>query len=206
MKTIVFILTILFTNILWAQEYGPHTKVIFDTSSESRMFSGTVIESEESKIKVLTCWHGTMGFKNVKQMSVQLFCDPVENTQLSATVSLGIVRSDADKDILLLSGPNPLKLKIKRLSIRRDNLPRITETASYGFAQSNKLIRNRSFVLSYDSSTQGGFDIMTVNAPVIYGMSGGGVVYNNELCGVQSSGKDGRVSYCPAEQLVEFIK
>ena len=206
MKIIVFILTILFTNILWAQEYGPHAKLTFETSSESRMFSGTVIESDESKIKVLTCWHGTMGFKSVKQMSVQLFCDPVENTQLSATVSLGVVKSDADKDILLLSGPNPLKLNIRRLSIRRDNLPRITETASYGFAQSNKLIKNRSFVLGYDSSTQGGFDIMTVNAPVIYGMSGGGVVYNNELCGVQSSGKDGRVSYCPAEQLVEFVK
>ena len=54
--------------------------------------------------------------------------------------------------------------------------------------------------------TQGGAKIMAVSAPVVYGMSGGGLLYKDELCGVQSSGKNNRVSYCPADQLVEFIK
>ena len=208
MKAYAFLLLlILFVSApLLAQEYGPHAKLTFESSSESREFSGTIIESEESKINVLTCWHGTMGFTNPKKMDVILFADQVGNTQLSANITLDVQKTDADKDILLLSGSNNLGLKIKRMKIGRSTLVKGAKTVSYGYSQSNRLIKNDSVVLNYDYSTKLGSPIMSVQAPVIYGMSGGGLEHGGELYGVQSSGKDGVVSYCPADQLVEFVK
>jgi hypothetical protein len=109
------------------------------------------------------------------------------------------------QDILLLSGTNNLGLKIKRLKIGRSTLVNGTKTVSYGYSQSNRFINNDSSILNYDYSTELGSPIMSIQAPVVYGMSGGGLLYNGELYGVQSSGKDGVVSYCPADQLVEFV-
>lgn len=208
MKAYAFLLLLILivSTPLLAQEYGPHAKLTFESSSESREFSGTIIESEESKINVLTCWHGTMGFTNPKIMITQIFTDRVENTQLSAIISLDVQKANADKDILLLSGPNNLGLKIKRMKIGRSTLVKGAKTVSYGYSQSNRLIKNDSLVLNYDYSTELGSPIMSVQAPVIYGMSGGGLEHGGELYGVQSSGKDGVVSYCPADQLVEFVK
>ena len=202
---ILFLYFFITASALFAQEYGPHAKITFESSAESREFSGTIIESEESKIQVLTCWHGTIGFTNPKVMITQVFTDRVENTQLSANIALDVQKADADKDILLLSGPNNLGLKIKRMKIGRSTLLKGAKTVSYGYSQSNKLIKNNSSVLNYNYSTELGSPIMSVQAPVIYGMSGGGLVYDGELYGVQSSGKNGVVSYCPADQLVEFV-
>lgn len=206
MRKILLLLILFVSAPLLAQEYGPHAKLTFESSSESREFSGTIIESEESKINVLTCWHGTMGFTNPKKMDVILFADQVGNTQLSANITLDVQKTDADKDILLLSGSNNLGLKIKRMKIGRSTLVKGAKTVSYGYSQSNRLIKNDSVVLNYDYSTKLGSPIMSVQAPVIYGMSGGGLEHGGELYGVQSSGKDGVVSYCPADQLVEFVK
>ena len=113
-QLIVFLLAIVLSRTLWAQEYGPHAKITFYTNSEVRAFSGTVIESSPEEIKVLTCWHGTQSFKSPKVMDALIFSEPIDNIQLSATVTLRVVKFDTDKDILLLSGPNEFGLKIKK--------------------------------------------------------------------------------------------
>lgn len=186
--------------------YGPHARVILQVGDEIRTFSGTLIDSGEDEIRVLTCWHGTMGFQKPSFIEAHLFSSIVENTQLSANVRLAIKKSDSDKDIMLLFGPNPLKLNLKRVKISKYSLFTNTKTKSYGYGQSAKLIENDSIVLPFEFVTQGGSKILSVRAPVVYGMSGGGLLYNGELSGVQSSGKDNKVSYCPADQLLEFVK
>ena len=207
MTKLILFLTLSFIGpIVYSQEYGPHAKVTLQAGVESRMFSGTVIEYNDDQIKVITCWHGTMGFNTIKVVDAQLFAPPVNNTQLSANVSLSIVKTDNDKDIMLVSGPNPLHLKIKRIKIGKSTLLPNSETTSYGYGQSTRLIVNKSSAMDYDYTTQKGFKVLSVRAPVVYGMSGGGLLHNGELFGVQSSGKDNKVSYCPADQLLEFVK
>lgn len=207
MRTILlFLLLLCFPERLFSEEYIPHAKLSFRAVSELRNFSGVVIDSPEDVVTVLTCWHGTMGFQNAKTITVQLFQPAVDNTQLSAILQLKVIKSSPDKDILLLSGPNTLKLKIKKLKIATDQLLPNIETKSYGYAESVKLIENDSRVLDYDSTSVGGSPILYVNALAISGMSGGGLVHNNLLYGIQSVGDNNKVGYCPADQILIFLK
>ena len=149
MKT--FLLTILLFVISTAccpGEFGPHAKVTFKYLDEIRSFSGTVIESPEDKIKVITCWHGTMGFSNPKTMMVEIFQSPEGNTRLSATVELSVAKSDPDRDVLLLFGTNDLKLQIKRLKLANFSLLKDVKTKSYGYGGTTTLIENDSVVRS----------------------------------------------------------
>ena len=200
LATLLFVIT----TACCAGEFGPHAKVTFKYLDEIRAFSGTVIESPDDKIKVLTCWHGTMGFSNPKTMLVEIFQLPEGNTQLSATIELSVVKSDPDRDVLLLSGPNDLKLQIKKLKLANFSLLKDVKTKSYGYAGTTTLIENDSVVVDYETTTQAGNRILKARAPVVFGMSGGGQVYNGDLYGVQSSGKDGFVYYCPSYQLIRF--
>jgi hypothetical protein len=189
-----------------AQEYGPHAKLTIEQGYKTIQFSGEIIESPEDEIWALTCWHGTMGFQNVPTMTVEVFQPTVDNTQLSAKVTMKVVKSDPDRDILLLKSKNPLKLKIKRLKIGQSTLLDNTKTLSYGYAMTDILIQNSTSIKDYRSTTQQGNIILSVNGQVVSGMSGGGLLYGDELYGIQSAGKDRVVSYCPADQLLEFVK
>lgn len=207
MKTFLFAILLLVANTnLFAGEFGPHAKVTFKYLDEVRAFSGTVIESPEDKIKVITCWHGTMGFSNPKTMMVEIFQLPEGNTQLSAKVELSVVKSDPDRDVLLLLGDNTLNLQIKRLKLANFSLLKDVKTKSYGYGGTTTLIENDSVVVDYETTTQGGNRILKVKAPIVFGMSGGGQVYSSDLYGVQSSGKDGFVFYCPSYQLLKFVE
>ncbi len=206
MKTFLLaILLLVFNANLFAGEFGPHAKVTFKYLDEIRSFSGTVIESPDDKIKVITCWHGTMGFSNPKTMLVEIFQSPEGNTRLSATIELSVIKSDPDRDVLLLSGPNDLNLQIKRLKLANFSLLKDVKTESYGYGGTSTLIINDSIVVDYDTTTQGNNRTLEVSAPVVFGMSGGGLLYNEELYGVQSSGKNNRVRYCPSYQLINFV-
>lgn len=207
MKTFLLAtLLLVISTACCAGEFGPHAKVTFKYLDEVRAFSGTVIESPDDKIKVLTCWHGTMGFARPETMIVEIFQLPEGNSRLSATVELSVVKSDPDRDVILLSGPNDLKLQIKRLKLANFSLLKGVKAKSYGYAGTTTLIENDSEVVDYETTTQGGNRILKVKAPVVFGMSGGGQMYNDDLYGVQSSGKDGFVYYCPSYQLIKFVE
>lgn len=208
MKTILFLLIFLcIPESLLSQEYGPHAKLFFKAKTELRTFSGVVIDSPEDKIQIITCWHGTMGFQHAKTITAQIFCPTVDNTQLSVVLNLTVVKSEEDKDVLLLSGPNTLNLKIKRLKIADDRLSPNIKTKSYGYTElSTNLITNDSSPLDYDSTSVGGSPILHVRALAISGMSGGGLMYNDILYGIQSVGDGNRVGYCPSDQILLFLK
>lgn len=201
------LLLLLLPANLFAQEYIPHARLTFKATTELRAFSGTAIESPDDTIKVITCWHGTMGFQSPKTITAEFFQPAVGNTQLSAKVELSVIKSDPDKDILLLSGPNTLKLKIKKLKLATDQLSPNISTKSYGYTElSTRLITNDSSVRDYNSTTERGFPILFVNAQAVSGMSGGGLIHDDVLYGVQSAGSNGKVAYCPADQVTIFIK
>lgn len=202
----VLLLFLCFPESLLSQEYIPHAKLSFKTPTELRAFSGVVIDSPEDTITVLTCWHGTMGFSSPKTITVQLFQPTVDNTQLSAILQLRVIKFNPDKDILLLSSPNTLKLKIKKLKIATNQLLPNVETKSYGYADSIKLIENNSRIIDYNSMSVGGSSILYVNALVVSGMSGGGLLRNEMLYGIQSVGGNNKVGYCPADQILIFLK
>lgn len=207
MKTILFtILLFMVPADCFAGEYGPHVKVTFEYLNELRSFSGTVIESPEEEIKVVTCWHGTMGFSRPEIMEVELFQPKVDSSQLSAAVMLSIIKSDSDRDVIILSGENKLSLKIKRLKLSKFGLTKGVKAKSYGYATTKKLIVNDVTIIDYEMLTQGNNRILGATSPVIFGMSGGGLLYNEELYGVQSSGNNDIVHYCPSYQLINFVE
>jgi len=185
--------------------FSPHMKLRFKASSETRDFSGTVYSSNEKEIRVITCWHGTMGFSAPKKVIGYLLTDSTD-THMSAKVMLDVIKFDSDKDIMELRASNKLNLRIENLELASYSLLPGVECLSYGYPESDNLLINKSSVLDYDYTTQGKSRILSVRAPAISGMSGGGLEFNNKLYGVQSSGKDNKVSYCPSYQIVEFLK
>jgi hypothetical protein len=165
MKTFLLVILLFVINAnLFAGEFGPHAKVSFKYLDEVRSFSGTVIESPDDKIKVLTCWHGTMGFARPETMMVEIFQLPEGNTQLSATIELQIAKSDSDRDVILLTGQNNLNLQIKKLKLANFSLLKDVKTKSYGYASTTTLIENDSIVVDYETTTQGGNRILKVKS------------------------------------------
>lgn len=168
----------------------PHVMITVNNGNETRHFSGTFIDDD----KIITCWHGIDGISNPRIV--------VSTLQKSATAK--IVVFDSDKDILLLETKE--FDDIDPIELGKGSLLPDTICEAHGFVLSEKKL-NRARVIGYNEfRTIKGAQILNVSAPVVSGMSGGGLLYNGKLYGVQSSGKDNKVSYCPSYQIIEFIK
>lgn len=191
----------------FAQEviYEPYSQMLFVTGNEKREFSGVAIESPEDEIRVLTCWHATEGFTAPKVVTAQFF-DSQQDTRLSAIFDMQVKKLNSDKDIMLVSTKNTRKIKIKKLKIGRAQLNVGDVGTSYGYSGSINLISNKGSVSNIVPTTNGGNKILRVNIRPISGMSGGPFIIKEEVYGIQSSGRDNYVDYCPADQLLEFVK
>jgi len=62
-------------------------------------------------------------------------------------------------------------------------------------------------VIDYTSyRTLGDAQILSCSGKKIFGLSGGPLTFDNKVYGIQSSGSADTVLYCPADQVLEFIK
>lgn len=169
---------------------------------EMRNFSGTVIRCDDDEIHVLTCWHGFMGFTNPKSAFVTFVSE-----ECAYVTELRIEKSDIARDIVLLRGLNIYDIKSDVAKISDKNPEIGSACNAYGFGLSRTIITRPVNVKHYDKMVFGtNYRILSTDRPMPQGMSGGGLIQNGKLCGVLSSAGNTESSYCPADQLLDFVK
>jgi hypothetical protein len=218
MKYLLFVamLTMLYSAAS-AAEYRPHVQIVCYAQEQKREYSGVVFKEDKDFYHVLTCAHGT---QDLDQSNIRLKCvvAPDYNTIITnIQLSSDLVRSDSDIDIGLVKLPKIGGIRIKPLKLADASLDVGTECVSYGYVM-DKYIKNNVSTLTINGremvgssehrhSTLGGKPLLVCSGEVLSGMSGGSLVYQNKIFGIQSAGDKSRnrVTYCPSDVICKFL-
>ena len=97
-------------------------------------------------------------------------------------------------------------IKITPLKMAKSDLIPGTKMISYGYVLMPDVIKNEVTVKSYtEYRTIGDSPILSCSGKAIYGLSGGPLALDGEVYGIQSSGGEGDVLYCPSDQILKFL-
>lgn len=200
-KAIIVILVISFTTILHGQEFSPHIKIEAHFSNYIEGFSGVVIEKDDTQISVLTCWHALMGIEKPKLISGKI----IKAGQVLET-SFTIVKEKPEHDLMLLNAKidnlNVTPLKIASKSTQKEI------GVSFGYAATSIVpIANEVSNIKYNAviNQKEKFYYLSANGQLVFGMSGGAVVVDNLVYGIQSAGKENEVLFIPESLIVKFL-
>lgn len=200
------LLVLLLASQSLAQDFWPHVKLSVDKSTGIEMFSGTVINHSE-KLRVITCWHALLGPEKVEEVNCSIYSI---DKHLSARYKLQVTKFDSERDIMILDFPEKPKENIRFLELAQFAVLAERGYISYGYALSEDMIKNEMTNPNYKEviTKENGFPCLKLKGKVINGLSGGAVLYNDKLVGVQSSGAAATQSvlYCPSDQILEFLK
>jgi len=204
--------------VTMAADYRPHVQIICFSEAYKAEYSGVVFKQDDNFYHVLTCAHATM---NLDKSKIRLKClvAPEYNTVISnISLSSDLIRQDSDIDIGLVLIPKIEGIRIRPLELANATLVSGTECLSFGYvgdeykrnivstlSQDGKEVESSS--VFYTHKTDNGKSILMVSGPVIQGMSGGALVYQNHIFGIQSSGdsKRNRLSFCPSDVICSFL-
>lgn len=200
------LLIILISSNCVAQDFWPHVKLSVEKSTGIEMFSGAVINHSE-KLRVITCWHAIEGFEKIEEVNCSIYS---VDKHLSARYKLQVTKFDPERDIMILDFPEQPEEKIRYLELAPFTVLSERGYISYGYALSEDMIKNEMTNPNYKEikTNINEYQCLKLNGKVIHGMSGGAVLYNDKLIGIQSSGSDKEkaVLYCPSDQILEFLK
>lgn len=208
LKIIVFLLL---TGTAFGADYSPFVKITIEKDGLIKGgVSGTVIKSGET-IDIITCSHILRADKAAKECNVYFFdnFNGVTDTQLSVKAKFSIVKNDEDIDLLLLSGKNILQIDVEPIDVAKTLLLPKTIAKVNGYpGLSTALTSNDAVVVSYTelATSKTHSQILTCKADVQDGMSGGGLTYKNLLHGTLSSDGESTASFCPADQILQFLE
>lgn len=190
----------------FAQDFWPHVKLSVEKSTGIEMFSGAVIKHSE-KLRVITCWHAIEGFEKIEEVNCSIYSI---DKHLSARYKLQVTKFDPERDIMVLDFPEQPEENIRFLELAAFAVLTERGYISYGYALSEDMIKNEMTNPNYKEikTNINEYQCLKLNGKVINGMSGGAVLYNDKLIGIQSSGSDKEkaVLYCPSDQILEFLK
>lgn len=200
------LLILLLTSQSLAQDFWPHVKLTVEKSTGIEMFSGAVIKDDE-KLRVITCWHALQGFEKVEEVNCSIYS---VDKHLSAKYKLQVTKFDSERDIMVLDFPEQPEEKVRYLELAPFTVLSERGYISYGYALSEDMIKNEMTNPNYKEirTNINEYQCLKLSGKVIHGMSGGAVLYNDKLIGIQSSGSDKEkaVLYCPSDQILEFLK
>jgi len=176
-----------------------------------------VFDEDETHYRILTCEHGTLQ-QDRSIIRLKAFVAPEEEQAISEiAVKAELLKHDRDIDIALMVMPKVDGVRIRPLKLADATLMAGTECVSYGYVN-GKFIRNNVSTLTYNGkelipngfymhTTNNGKNRLVASGDVISGMSGGALVYQSQIFGIQSSGveKKRTISYCPSDVVWEFI-
>jgi hypothetical protein len=116
-----------------------------------------------------------------------------------------ISKSDIDRDIAVISFRKVPEINIIPLKVSTHELPLGTNCNGFGYVSDTNLITNPLTVNTYDKfkSNKGAQILECIGRP-ISGMSGGPLIYENEIYGIQSAGNT-TVLYCPTKEIHAFL-
>jgi hypothetical protein len=204
--------------VTMAADYRPHVQIICFAEDYKAEYSGVVFKQDDNFYHVLTCAHATM---NLDKSKIRLKClvAPEYNTVISnISLSSDLIRQDSDIDIGLVLIPKIEGIRIRPLELANATLVSGTECLSFGYV-GDEYKRNIVSTLSQDGKevesstvfythhTDNGKPRLMVSGAVIQGMSGGALVYQNHVFGIQSSGdsKRNRLCFCPSDVICSFL-
>lgn len=196
-----FLLLLLLTSSCLGQDYSPYVQIVSFNGDEARQYSGVVFNETDSRYEIVTCAHGTQDIPEVsRRIQTSAF-----NVQFGAVHSVAIkttlIKQDPDIDLAYMYIPKVVK--INPVELATDSLIG-TKCLSYGYVNSEE-IRNPVVVHSYNTyRTVKGSSILSCEGKLVNGLSGGPLVFNNRIYGIQSGGSK-HVLYCPSDQIVEFV-
>lgn len=200
------LLVLLLASQSLAQDFWPHVKLTVEKSAGIEMFSGAVIKHSE-KLRVITCWHVLLGSEKIEEVNCSIYSI---DKHLSAKYKLHVTKFDAERDIMILDFPEQPKESIRVLELAPFSVLAERGYISYGYAISEDMIKNEMTNPNYKEviTKENGFQCLKLKGKVIHGLSGGALLYNDRLVGIQSSGAAATQSvlYCPSDQILEFLK
>lgn len=204
MKTLIFLLAFLISStFVFAEEFSPYIYITNLSKNNNRQYSGVVYYADEKDYYVLTCWHGINGLED---KHINLHSSVLGSSQIAfIAFKSKVVSLNEDKDLCVLSFPKVEMVDIQPLYVARDDLQIGQEAYGYGYSSLPSLIKNPLKVKSYaEYSSQLGSPLLECMGEPISGMSGGPIVYNNLIYGIQSAGNN-RVLYCPSSEILKFL-
>jgi hypothetical protein len=203
MKILAFLLLFVSAIPVFGREYSNVVKVENRNEIASHL-TGLVIKETEEFYFVLTCWH----VMEYKVSGVPLGVDFMSMDGKVRTRSISeIVRSDADKDLLLLKVQKLPEVEVKPAKLAKevtyDGMGKV-----YGF--SSQYVINNTYVLresEQKSSTADGSKLLKTKGPCLQGVSGGPLVKDGAVIGIQTStaGSTGCL-YVHVETIREFLE
>jgi hypothetical protein len=216
-KMLMFVIAFSCFNVAIAQEYRPYVQLICNSEGRTSEYSGVVFKEDADNYYILTCEHGTQGHNKQIIRLKSVVAPEVEQVIKGISIESKLIKDDRDLDIALVRMAKVLGIKIKPLKLANASLMQGTECLSYGYSN-GEFIRNKVSVLTYDGKRKVGSQyivyhtllgnkILAAEGDIIHGMSGGPLVYNNEVFGIQSSAntKTNEISYCPSDVIIKFL-
>lgn len=196
-----FLLLLLLTSSCLAQEYSPYVQIVSFNGDEKRQYSGVVFNETDSNYGIITCAHGT---QDIPETSLRLQTTAFTlrfGAVQSIAIKTTLIKQDSDIDLAYMYIPK--LVKINPVELATDSLIG-TKCLSYGYVNSEE-IRNPVVVHSYNTyRTVKGSSILSCEGKLVNGLSGGPLVFNNRIYGIQSGGSK-HILYCPSSQIVEFV-
>lgn len=207
-KLIVLLFSLLLGPTLLAQtnEFHPYVMISNIKESKLRQFSGVVINQDEEFYYVLTVNHGVDDIAK-PDLILQTTIIPLNNDKyISSAIKTTIIKRDEPKDIALMKFYRMPHISIRPVTLAQKELGSGTNVVSYGFVSEPILKTNRVIFRTYNKHSYKGIPYMTCEGVGIHGMSGGPLVYENQVYGIQSSAGNNDILYLPVSQINIFMK
>jgi hypothetical protein len=188
------------------QPYHPYVMMNNVVDAKLRQWSGTVIRADKEYFYVLSVNHATEDIVG-KSLDTQVTIFPVRPTRLSnAALKATFIKGDQSRDLALYKFYRLPYVDIKLLEIDDNRLPKGSSVASYGFPGGPRLKLNKLTINSYGLHMYGNVPLLTCDGQAISGMSGGPLIKDDKIYGIQSSGSQKDVLFIPPSEIKKFLE
>lgn len=193
----------LFAFLFFGVDCRPHVAVSCQSEGINRNCSGTIYEETETSYYVVTCAH-FIDYDHAEacDYSVTLYSD-----QLSPTLKAELIKFSEEKDIAVLKIAKYPSVRVKPLKIADSKLPTGTECIGYGYTPDYQ--RRSLSIDSYTLYNAGENNpLLNCRGSVISGMSGGALIYQNQIFGLLSTSckEPAGGLYVPSSEIISFLE
>ncbi len=197
------IFLILLLSSVASADYKPYVQII--NAVPQREYSGVVFSEDETRYYVLTCAHGVQDLKSADiVITTNTYPDPPTSIKYIGVVTT-LIKFDADMDISVMSMPKVPEVTIRPLKLAEGSLPYGTECNSYGYINGAFVKNPVTYGKIMEFTSLKGSPILECMGEAKSGMSGGPLVFQGKIWGIQSSGNKKHILYCPSGEILGFV-
>jgi hypothetical protein len=181
----------------------PQVSVVCQSAGVNRNCSGTVYSETDTHYYVISCAH----FIDIENEESCNYTVTLYNDQLSPTVEAEMISYSEYHDLSVLRIKKFPQIKVRPLKIADSKLPQGTECIGYGYTPDYQ--KRPLAVSSYTEYNAGDNNpLLHCRGSVISGMSGGPLIYQNQIFGVLSTsqGDTEGALYVPSSVINEFLE